>query len=98
MAGNDKARGNVQSLQVRHTRHRNGGLIVYPPSTSKARRGDDPAHEYVLVTGEMPVFKIVGSCVGEFAQQEDYWNTTKLKRPAYLVPQNALRKWKSGGA
>lgn len=86
--------GDVGNWQVRGTPYRNGGLITH--------RTDKDKSPYLLVTialGKITECCIVGWMFGEetkvgseSGKDEDgkYWNTTLLKRPAFLVPQEDL--------
>lgn len=81
-------RFDVAGLQVRTTARLDGGLINY-------RGKDNPADNFVLVVGESPRFRVVGWMRGSEAQQDKYWNTTKLDPPAWLVPQCDLHELES---
>ena len=81
----------VANKQVRHTPHDNGVIYIYPR--------DDPSHEYILVTGIAPDFKIIGSILGKTVQNlgytHDWWLYPKAKLiPSWWVPQSALMKLK----
>lgn len=73
--------GDVGKVEVRHTDHRGGGLIVHPK--------DEDTLPVVLVTGMAPLLVVHGwTWMGE-AKQPRFWNTTKLHRnPGWLVPQD----------
>ena len=69
--------------QVRHTEREDGRLIVRP--------SNDRLHRYVLVTGEIPNFQVVGWIWGYMAQSSRWWREGKNGRPgAWFVPQWAL--------
>jgi hypothetical protein len=72
----------VGRYQVRHTKLPHGCLIVRP--------GDPDEDTYVLVTGEIPVFKVLGEIDGRTAKsvpQKDHGNG---RPPAHFVPQEML--------
>lgn len=73
----------VGNLHVRSTPYANGGLIIRP----KDKHGN-----YVLVTGDFPVFTVVGwihSMVVVERRDLYRWNPRR-QRPAYRVPQGDL--------
>lgn len=70
-------------IQVRHTRHTRGHLIIHPP--------ENPRHAFFLVTGTMPEFQVRGWIFGKHGQDEQFWGELKRNRPAFNVPQNRLR-------
>ena len=68
-------------VQVRHTKRNDGSLICHD------RDADD--HRFVLVTGAMPTFNVVGWILGAEAKAQEFWRTN-VPRPAFFVPQRAL--------
>lgn len=71
-----------QRTQIRHTLRRNGSLIVHP---------DDPDdYALILVTGEAPDYLLPGWIWGREAKRDEWWRTD-TGRPAFFVPQAALR-------
>lgn len=68
-------------IEVRATTHRNGCLIIHPE--------DKDDSKFILVTGQIPNFKVVGWLQGKEAKQDQWWRTD-TGRPAYFVPQTAL--------
>jgi hypothetical protein len=70
-------------VQVRWTRHPGGHLILHP--------SDHDMHRYVLVTGLMPRYTIRGWCSGVGGKRGNFWRGG-LERPAFFVPQSALRE------
>jgi len=68
-------------VQVRSTHLREGKLIV---------RDKDPDNDvYVLVTGQIPTFKVQGGMAGHQAKQKEYlFNPPGVRqsKPAYFVP------------
>lgn len=71
--------------QVRSSTRRDASLTIYPP--------DDDSQAFVLVTCEIPVFRIVGWVWGREAKQEKFWRAFENNRHggAWMVPQAALR-------
>lgn len=74
--------GDVGPFQVRTTARMNGSLIVH-------ERDPDDA-PFVLVTGRVPRFVLRGWLYGREAKDSRWWRTD-TGRPAYFVPQSALR-------
>ena len=85
--------GDVGSgMQVRHTAHKNGHLLIHP--------GDRDDHFFFLVTGNYPVFSVVGWLRGADGKSASFWKELIPGRPAFCVPQRMLRKmseWASVG-
>ena len=79
-------RPDVGSLQIRHTQHKNGCLIV--------RRGDSDDEIYVLVTGTHPEDELRGFMHGFEAKVDEFWRNVdgKVTSPAWFVPQSRLTK------
>ncbi len=69
------------SIQVRHTKHENGCLIVYD--------NENNDQFFVLVTGISLQQKVVGWIKGFDAKQQSFWKST-ARFPAFFVPQHAL--------
>lgn len=71
------------NIQVRWASKPNYRLIV--------RAADNPAHIYILVTGEAPTYKLVGFMRGSEAQKPQYLDKPDNNRPAaWFVPQSDL--------
>jgi hypothetical protein len=77
--GDDLAEPDLgRGTEVRHTRRDDGGLIV--------RSKDPSGRVFVLVTGSLPRYRVVGHLAGVEAMQDDFrWED------AWLVPQSRLR-------
>lgn len=72
-------------IQVRHTDLRHGCLLTHP---------EDKDHErFYLVTDtdDPTTFLVVGWLWGGEAKQQHWWRTN-IRHPAFLTPQNMLRK------
>jgi len=69
-------------IDVRWSPSPRGSLIVH--------RQDPPDWAYVLVVGALPSLTIVGGIRGALAQRPEHWFEA-APRPAYFVPQDALR-------
>ena len=83
-------------IQVRGTTHHNGHLIVHD--------SDDSDERFVLGTLHGTTVRLIGWTSGHAAKQPQYWGDRANKgRPAYWVPQSALRpiealsSWKREG-
>jgi hypothetical protein len=70
--------------QVRWTPRNDGCLILHPE--------DPDDHYFFLVIGVMPVYTIAGYIRAGAGKQDAYWRAD-LPRPAYFVPQTALRPY-----
>lgn len=70
--------------EVRATRRDDGCLIV--------RDNDPPDRLYVLVTGEPPRMTVRGYLPGSEARIDAYARNPNDYRPAWFVPQSALRR------
>lgn len=94
--GNDLAGDIGPGLQVRHTFHRDGKLIVHEwtPQYEKDR-GDDPMNIFFLVTGRLPRFICRGWLWGYEAQQKKFWYPLTDNRPSFNAPQSELRPVKT---
>ena len=79
--GNGDA-GDLTGMEVRHTTHDGGHLIVHP--------GDNDLARFVLVTGSMGKYRLRGMIMGRDAKQTRYWKELQAGRPAYCVPQADL--------
>jgi hypothetical protein len=69
-------------IQVRWTHHERGRLIVLP------RDPDD--QYYFLVTGNPPLYNVIGWIRGQDAKREEWIDAPAGRPPAYFVPQSAL--------
>jgi hypothetical protein len=79
----DRQRDDVEGWQIRSTPRANGCLIVHPSDPDDAR--------FVLVTGTVPTFTIVGWLYGWEAKSDEFWRDPGTGRPAYFVPAARLR-------
>ena len=78
-------RGDVGHLQVRGTKWLTGGLMLHDTDPDDA--------PFVLVVMLQPFYwryRLVGWAYGREGKEARWWNTVKLPRPAYLVPQEFL--------
>lgn len=72
------------TLQVRWTKYPDGHLVV--------RNGDSGADIFVLVTGRVPDFSVIGWIRGTDAKNDKYRkDPNNLGKPAWFVPQSDLR-------
>lgn len=69
-------------VEVRTAREPDGRLIV--------RDDDDPRQVFVLVIGDPPRFRVVGSITGKSARRPEWRRDPGGHRPAWFVPQTAL--------
>jgi hypothetical protein len=76
-----------------------GGIDVKTRSKHKydllVQRRSDPGKKFVLVTIENQKTLLHGWCYGSEAMDEKYWADPARGRPAYFVPQSALRPMES---
>jgi hypothetical protein len=73
-------RGDISTrpgLQVRHTLHDRGSLILHPT--------DADGDAFILVTGQAPCLNIRGWVFGFEGKRDAYWRGS-IERPAYFVP------------
>lgn len=77
------------NVQIRHTTLENGCLII--------RHYDDLNHYYVLVTGNVPTFTVVGWIKGADAIKKEYIRAPCGREPEYFVPQYELHEFKLVG-
>jgi hypothetical protein len=75
--------GDVGRTQVRSTWHDHGCLTVY--------NSDPDDAPFVLMVGMIPTFRIAGWLYGREAKQPRWWQP-HLRKPAFFVPQQALRR------
>jgi hypothetical protein len=73
----------VGHVQVRTTGRPDGRLILHPL--------DPDDRPFVLVTGISPRFVLRGWIRGSDGKQQQWWRDPVGGRPAYFVPQSALR-------
>ena len=71
-----------RNIQVRHTQHKNGCLIL--------RGADSPSEVYILVTGYHPKYEIRGYIKGEDGMRPEFLRDPNGKFPAWFVPQYNL--------
>lgn len=55
------------------------------------QKHENPSKKFVLVTIENQQTLLHGWCYGHEAMNEQYWSDPARGRPAYFVPQSALR-------
>lgn len=81
--GGVRANADVGDLvQVRWSPRPSARLILH--------NEDNDDQPYVLVTGEVPNFVIVGWLLGREGKNQRYWNDPGTGRPAYFVGQDSL--------
>lgn len=73
----------VGKVQVRSSFRENGSLIVRPH--------DKDEDIFVLLTGRAPKFRLIGWIRGNEAKRQEWVRAPNEVRPAYFVPQSALR-------
>lgn len=59
------------------------------------QKNESPSKKFVLVTIENQETLLHGWCYGEEAMMDEYWADPARGRPAYFVPQKALRSMES---
>lgn len=72
-----------KNIQIRSTKYSNGHLILRPM--------DNPDHLYILVTGQIPVFTVVGRIQGREAMVDTYAMQWGNGDRAWKIPQDALK-------
>ena len=77
------------SVQVRHSQLNNASLIL--------RENDREDYYYVLVTGEMPTFKICGWIQGADGKRDNFLRAPNNRPPAWFVPQSSLKPFNKKG-
>jgi len=78
----------VGQFEVRTTVYQSGHLILHPK--------DNDNSIFILVIGEENTFELKGWIYGEKGKSRSYWkDKSKKDRPAYFVPQIALRPMRS---
>jgi len=70
------------NIQVRHTEHLNGRLIV--------REGDSDDHIFLLVVGKVPSMHVIGWLLGAKAKQDRFLMDPNGRGRAWFVPQGCL--------
>lgn len=75
--------GDVGHLQVRHTQHEDGHMIVHDRD-----KDHDP---FILVTGSIPKLTLRGWLYGKDCKKPEYYRTEGVRHPAYFVPQSELK-------
>jgi hypothetical protein len=77
-------------VQVRHTEHANGGLLIHAgPPYDRWGREDPDFHVFFLVTGGPVDYRVCGWAEGWEAKQPQYW-AAWLSNPAWRLPQDQL--------
>ena len=71
---------------VRSTDLPKGCLIVY--------REDPDDGKFALAVGTVPTFRLPGWIVAADAKRTDWWESDKLDRPGFMVPQTELAGWR----
>ena len=69
--------------EIRTTKKHSNRLIV--------REKDDDSHIYILVTGQIPTFRIRGWMYGREAKQEKWVEGPNGRSPAWFIPSEELR-------
>jgi hypothetical protein len=80
--GGSDAREDVGRVQVRSTPRLDGSLILHP--------GDPDAAPFVLAVGGEGSYRLAGWILGQDGKRREWWRTD-TGRPAFFVPQSALR-------
>lgn len=79
----DLGADDVGRVQVRTRSNHDFDLIIHK---------DDPDDRaFILVTGIAPTYSLRGWIYGRDAKQQEWWQDPAGGRPAYFVPQSALR-------
>lgn len=78
----DKSGDIAPGLQVRHTKHFDGCLILH--------HEDIDWHIFMFAVGKFPTYACPGWMICSEGKQERFW-TTRTQRPAFFVPQSHLR-------
>lgn len=71
-------------IQVRHTRHPNGRLLLHPT--------DENNHRFYLVTGTPPELTVRGWIMGGDGKHPDLWVELRPGQPCFAVPQEMLSR------
>jgi len=74
---------NARNVEVRTAAKNHHSLILH--------KSDKDDSVYILVCGEAPVFNIKGWVMGRDGKKNEYWKDPTNNRPAFFVPQNALK-------
>lgn len=72
-------------VEVRSTTRDDGCLII--------RHNDDADRWYVLIVGEPPLLRVAGYIKGEDAKIAEWVRDPHRQRPAWFVPQSALKPY-----
>jgi len=76
----------LPNIDVKSTKHENGRLLISPDAE------DD--WKFVLVTGAMPTYHVIGWMMGRDGKKEQYLTTLSHNRPpVYAVPQDKLKRF-----
>ena len=82
------ARWGFDTLDIKHTTHTNGGIAVVKSKVKEGKR----CRCYVLVTGTMPDYCVVGWAYGDDVFQEKNIQQN-WKVPGYLLKQEKLHQF-----
>ncbi len=73
----------VLGYEIRQTSYADGHLILHKSDTDDVR--------YLLVTGQLGTYDVRGYVYGHEGKREEFWSELQRGRPAFNVPQDALR-------
>lgn len=79
----DHLEGDVGAIEVRSSEKPDGRLILHPTDP------DDSL--FIFVVGKLPEYEIKGGIVAAEGKKQPYWQDPGTGRPAFFVPQEALR-------
>lgn len=76
----------VAGWEVRTTRYPHGHLIIHPT--------DAPGRPFALVLSDGRTYRAAGWIFGIEARRDKWWRSLQPGRPAWCVPQSALRRFR----
>jgi hypothetical protein len=79
----DRKRRDVGHYEVRSVESGTHALLLHPD--------DKPEAPYVLMVGSVTTWRMAGWVLGSEGMDQRYWRDPGTGRPAYFVPQSALR-------
>lgn len=79
----DISADDVGVVQVRTTGRESGRLILHPE--------DKDDRVFILVVGNAPRFDIRGWIIAQHGKRDEFWSDPGTGRPAFFVPQSALK-------